>query len=217
MNNKIATIFLSVGLGLALILLFSRLSIFRLPGIQTGYEPDQPIKYSHRLHAGELAISCQYCHYGASQSRLAGIPSASICMNCHKFVTAPWGGVLAENKLADKEGRPAAKLISVELQKIFDALALNDKMQRDSSRSTSLLQWTKVHNLPDFVAFDHRPHVAAGVTCQRCHGPVETMERVRQISDLNMGWCIACHRQSNIDGIVGRAVHAPTDCAICHY
>lgn len=217
MNNKIITIFLIVGLGLGLILLVSRLGIFHLPGIQTGYEPDQPIKYSHRLHAGELGISCQYCHYGASQSPLAGIPSASICMNCHKFVTAPWGAILAENKKAEKEKRQPELIISPEIQKIYDAFALDEKMRHDSARLSKQIEWTKVHNLPDFVSFDHRPHIAAGVTCQRCHGPVETMERVRQIADLNMGWCVSCHRQSNVEGIAGRKVHAPTDCVVCHY
>lgn len=217
LNHRIITVFLTVGLVLALVLLFTRLTIFRLPGVQTGYEPDQPVKYSHRLHAGELGISCQYCHYGAKQSRYAGFPSASVCLNCHRFVTAPWGAVLAENKLAEKEGRPATRLVSGELQKVYRALGLDDQMRRNSTSGSAPLEWTKIHNLADFVYFDHRPHVAVGVACQRCHGPVETMERVRQITDLNMGWCIGCHRQSNIEGVVGRQVHAPTDCAACHY
>jgi hypothetical protein len=217
LNNRIITVFLAVGLVLALVLLFTRLAIYRLPGTQTGYEPDQPIKYSHLLHAGELGISCQYCHYGAKRSRYAGLPPASVCLNCHKFVTASWGAVLAENKLAEKEGRPAARLVSGELQKIYSALGFDTQTGRDSTSADRPLKWAKIHNLADFVSFDHRPHVAAGVACQRCHGPVETMERVRQVADLGMGWCIGCHRQSNADGVVGRQVHAPTDCAACHY
>lgn len=217
LGKRIITVFLAVGLALALVLLFTRLAIYRLPGSQTGYEPDQPIKYSHRLHAGELGISCQYCHYGAKRSRNAGLPATSVCLNCHRFITAPWGAVLAENRQAEKEGRPAARLVSGELQKVYRTLGLDDQMRRDAITLTPPLVWAKVHNLPDFVSFDHRPHVAAGVPCQRCHGPVETMERVRQIADLSMGWCIGCHRQSSAEGVVGRQVHAPTDCAACHY
>lgn len=217
MNSRIVTLFLGVGLAITLLLLLLRLSVFRMPGIQTGYEPDQPIKFSHRLHAGELGVSCQYCHYGAKLSRYAGLPAAGICLNCHRFVTAPWGAVLAENKKAEKEARQPTRLVSTELQKLYDALAWTEKMQLDSARLPTPLQWTKVHNLADFVYFDHRPHIAAGVACQRCHGPVETMERVRQVTDLNMGWCVNCHRQVNQEGVVGRAVHAPTDCAACHY
>jgi hypothetical protein len=75
----------------------------------------------------------------------------------------------------------------------------------------------RVHNLPDFVYFDHRAHVTAGVTCQHCHGPIESMERVRQVETLSMGWCVNCHRDATENGISGQAVHASTDCAVCHY
>ncbi|MCL4850701.1 MAG: hypothetical protein KJZ78_04885, partial [Bryobacteraceae bacterium] len=82
---------------------------------------------------------------------------------------------------------------------------------------TQPIAWTKVHHLPDFVYFDHRPHVNAGVTCQECHGPVETMERVRQVSDLSMGWCVNCHRNANRTGVAGKPVQASIDCSACHF
>ncbi|MBM3328993.1 MAG: hypothetical protein FJY67_05910 [Calditrichaeota bacterium] len=217
MNSRILTLALLAALVAALILLGERATVFRLPGIQTNYEPDQPVKFSHRLHAGEMNISCTYCHYGASRSRHAGIPATSVCMNCHRFVTAPWGAVLAENKAADKEGRPPESLVSPELKKVYAAFGLAAPNQPDSALSRESIVWSKVHNLPDFVWFDHRPHVAAGVLCQTCHGPVETMERVRQTNRLNMGWCVNCHRQANVEGVLGKTVNAPTDCSACHF
>jgi len=138
-------------------------------------------------------------------------------MNCHRFVTAPWGAVLAENKAADKEGRPPESLVSPELKKVYAAFGLAAPNQPDSALSRESIVWSKVHNLPDFVWFDHRPHVAAGVLCQTCHGPVETMERVRQTNRLNMGWCVNCHRQANVEGVLGKTVNAPTDCSACHF
>lgn len=207
-----------------------------LPGNQQGYEPVQPIAYSHRLHAGELGIGCEYCHSGASRSRHAGIPAAQTCMNCHKFVTAPFGAIRAEDELAKKEGRAPRRIVSPEIQKIYDALALNEKLERDPARQPRPIAWNKVHNLADFVYFDHRPHVNAGVACQTCHGPVETMERVRQISSLSMGTCVNCHRDVNRAGLDGKGnltsaaapaargdkpathqVNASIDCATCHY
>jgi hypothetical protein len=178
------------------VLLMSRAAVIHLPGNHQGYEPVQPIAYSHRLHAGELQIQCQYCHFGADKSRHAGIPPANVCMNCHKFVTAPLGAVRAEDELAEKEKRAPRPVVSAELRKLYDAV-----------EHTSPIAWTRIHSLPDFVYFDHRPHVHAGVACQQCHGPVESMERVRQAGDLSMGWCVNCHRGRN----------ASTNCSTCHF
>src|SRR5215813_3304104 len=125
-------------------------------GVQQGYAPVQPIAFSHRLHAGDHEIPCLYCHYGARQSRHAGIPSASVCMNCHA--------------LLEKQ--------TLDLERIREA-ALLDKPD---------VAWVKVHNLPDFVTFNHSQHVLSGVACQRCHGAVEKMERVEQVAPLTMGW-----------------------------
>src|SRR6266581_989105 len=132
-------------------------------GVQKGYAPEQPIAFPHKVHAGDYGIPCLYCHYGARTSRHAGIPSASVCMNCHSML--------------EKQ--------TVEIEKLKEAVQMGRP-----------IAWVKVHNLPDFVYFNHSQHVLNGVQCQRCHGPVETMERVEQVSPLTMGWCLDCHREN---------------------
>jgi hypothetical protein len=197
-----------------------------LPGNDAGHAPEQPIAYSHRLHAGELGIDCQYCHFAADKSPVAGIPPAALCMNCHNSVTARSDAVEAEKKLAEKEGRLARTIISPELKKLYNALALDDERKPIPGRKPEPLRWQRVHDLPDFVAFDHRVHVSRGVACQSCHGAVETMERVQQVSTLSMGWCVECHRLNNRDGKGAVEAgfnhprvdgHVSTDCAACHY
>lgn len=217
MKSRVLTLVLLVGLAGSSLALIPRMGAFRLPGNQQGYEPPQPIAFSHRLHAGELQISCIYCHSGAERSRYAGIPAASACMNCHKFITAPLGAVHAEDELAKKEKRDPRRIVSPELEKLYDALGLNAKMQPDPAKTAHPIVWTKVHNVPDFAYFDHRAHVNAGVVCQQCHGPVETMERLRQVPDLSMGWCVNCHRDANQTGVAGKRVYASIDCSTCHY
>jgi len=206
MSSRVLTIVLAVAVVFSGVLLASRSAMFRLPGNHQGYEPVQPIAYSHRLHAGELQIQCQYCHFSADKSRHAGIPPASVCMNCHKFVAAPLGAIRAEDDLAQKEKRAPRPVVSTELRKLYEAV-----------NSGTPIAWTRIHSLPDFAYFDHRPHVNAGVACQQCHGPVESMERVRQVSDLTMGWCVNCHRDANRTGVAGRRVNASTNCSTCHY
>jgi hypothetical protein len=206
LKSGILTIVLGTAVVFSSLLLASRAALFHLPGNQQGYEPAQTIAFSHRLHAGELQIQCQYCHYGADKSRNAGIPAASVCMNCHKFVTAPLGAIRAEDELAQKEHRQPRRVVSAELQKLYAAV--------DNRRP---LAWTRIDSLPDFAYFDHRAHVNAGVACQQCHGPVETMERVRQATDLSMGWCVNCHRTANRTGIAGKRVNASTNCSTCHF
>jgi hypothetical protein len=206
MKGRIITIILVVGILMVTVSLFSALANFRLPGNNKDYRPEQPIAYSHRIHAGELAIPCLYCHPGAERSRSAGIPSANICMNCHQYVTASLGAIREEERLAEEEGRQPRPVVSPELSRLYDALELDET-----------LEWVRVHKLPDFVAFDHRPHVTAGVACQRCHGPVEGMDRVRQFSNLTMGWCVGCHRESGGTRIAGRPVDPSLDCVTCHY
>ncbi|MBZ0172784.1 MAG: cytochrome c family protein, partial [Phycisphaerales bacterium] len=171
-SSQIVPVVLLVGAVVSVAALAARVGSFHLPGNNEGYSPEQPIAFSHRLHAGELLIDCLYCHSGAETSRHAGIPAASVCMNCHKFITAAWGAVRAEDDLAAEEGRKPERIVSPELQTLYTALALDETMKRDPERQTDPLEWVKVHNLPDFVFFDHRPHVNAGVSCQRCHGPV---------------------------------------------
>ena len=217
MSGRILTVVLIVGIVGAVLLLVPWVGALHLPGNQQGYEPPQPINFSHRLHAGEMQIACLYCHSGAEKSRHAGIPSANVCMNCHRLVTAPLGVVRAEDVQAEKEKRAARRIVSPELQKLYTALALDEKLQPNPAHPPRPIQWTKVHNVPDFVYFDHRPHVTAGVDCQSCHGPVENMERVKQTGDLSMGWCVNCHRDANRAGVAGKAVKASIDCSACHF
>jgi hypothetical protein len=215
-SSRILTAVLVVGLAGAVALLGVRAQALRIPGNQQGYEPVQPIAYSHRLHAGEMQIACLYCHYGAERSRHAGIPAASVCMNCHRFVGARLGAIRAEEARAREEGRRPEPVVSGEIRKLYRALGRDASLRPDPEGRPRPIAWTRVHALPDFVHFDHRPHVAAGVTCQQCHGPVETMERVRQEAPLTMGWCVNCHRQVNREGVDGRSVKASIDCATCH-
>jgi hypothetical protein len=216
-NKPILTYLLIIALAFATLLFAGQLRNIYLPGDQRGYEPEQPIDYSHRLHAGELQISCLYCHSGAETSRHAGIPSSNVCMNCHQFVTASLGAVRAEEEQAGKEGRAPRRLVSPDLRKLYDAMGLDENLRAGANGEARGLEWVRVHKLPDYVYFDHRAHTTAGVSCQQCHGPVETMERVRQVSSLSMGWCVNCHRQSSESGVAGRRVNASIDCAVCHF
>jgi hypothetical protein len=164
-------------------------------GINQGYSPGQPIAFPHKVHARDNQIPCLYCHSAARTSRHAGIPPASVCMNCHRLL----------------------KKQTAELEKLFEAVQRNRP-----------IQWVKVHNLPDFVHFNHSQHVLSGVACQRCHGSVETMNRIEQVMPLTMGWCLECHRERA--GVArngfARAVQTVTkkpkpagglDCASCHH
>ncbi|WP_158858456.1 c-type cytochrome [Lunatibacter salilacus] len=178
-------------------------------GIQQGYAPAQPIAYSHQLHAGQYEIQCQYCHTGVEIGKSANIPSANICMNCHMHI----------QNVGGQEG------ISPEIAKLYDAY--------DNNRP---IEWVRVHNLPDLAYFNHSQHVVVGgIECQTCHGPIEEMEVVYQHSALTMGWCIDCHRNTEIasqgneyyDKLV--LLHADSkdalkvkdigglECAKCHY
>jgi hypothetical protein len=217
-STRLATILLALGLGFCLLyFLQSGAMPIRLPGNQQGYQPEQPIKFSHRLHAGELQIGCLYCHSGAERSRHAGIPASSVCMNCHKFVSAPFGAVRAEYDDAAKEQREPRLIVSPEIQKIYDAVGFDAAQPQAPLQPQAPVAWNKVYTLPDYVRFDHRPHVNAGVACESCHGPVETMERVSQVPDLSMGWCVNCHRDATLNGVNGKPAKATLDCAACHY
>ena len=208
---------LLIGAIFSVALLGARLGSVHLPGNHQGYAPEQPIAFSHRLHAGELLIDCRYCHGGAETSRHAGIPASSICMNCHSIVTDTLGSQRAEDKRAEEAGEKPRRMVSGELQKLYDALALDENMEPKRGESPRPIEWIQVHNLPDFTYFSHSAHVNGGVACERCHGAVDTMERVSQVEDLSMGWCVNCHRSVNRVGVGGRAVDASLDCAACHY
>ncbi len=242
MYHVVLRLILLVGLFFSLFVLASGMSGWRLPDNQQGYAPKQPIEYSHRLHAGELQIDCLFCHSAAEHSRHAGIPSTDVCMKCHRFVTASFDVMSEKLRIEDQikqlreranaqsdDGDEATSLDdlqrqlgelknpSTELEKLYSSLGIESPTEPVPSSVDSSIPWVRVHNLPDYVYFDHRAHVAAGVTCQRCHGPVESMERMRQFETLSMGWCVNCHRESTENGINGQAVQASIDCTVCHY
>ncbi len=215
--RMLITTALLVALVLAALALARQVKDSPLPGSQQGYEPVQPIAFSHRQHAGQMQIACLYCHNGAERSAHAGIPAASLCMTCHRFVTAPQKDMLPEIVEARRATRAIRPVVSPELQALYNALALDDKFERDPKKTPRPIAWVRVHQLPSYACFNHCAHVRAGVNCQDCHGPVETMDRIRQTSDLSMGWCVNCHRDASKTGVNGKTVHASTDCATCHH
>lgn len=217
MEKPYVTVVLLVGLLLAGVLFAAEAMRQRWPDNQLGYSPPQPIAFSHRLHADELQIDCQHCHTAASESRHAGVPSGEACLRCHKFVTASFDAMQSEIRHADADKRKPGRVVSAELQKLYDALALDAEMKPIAGKSPQPIRWVRIHNLPDYVYFDHRAHVAAGVACQHCHGPIESMQQVEQFSNLSMGWCVNCHRDAAAHGVHGQPAQPSTDCAACHY
>ena len=215
MNKHFLTYVLLAGLGVSIVALANHLRTYPFPGNQQGYAPTQPLAFSHKQHAGDLGISCVYCHHNAGKSPHAGIPPASLCMNCHGLVTASWSDIKAEKEKAHREGRPERPIVSKELRKLYDALGLDDTLKPVKSKEPRAIRWVKVHNLPEYTRFDHRAHVSAGVKCQDCHGAVEKMEVISQKSSLSMGWCVQCHKDHQ--EIDGKKVSPSTDCAACHY
>ncbi|MFN6943392.1 MAG: cytochrome c3 family protein [Cytophagaceae bacterium] len=178
---------------------------FMAIGVEQGYAPVQPIPFSHALHAGEYEIDCNYCHTGAAKGKQAGIPSLNICMNCHGQITS--GPIYGEEAIATV---------------------------REAYEKNTPIQWVRIHNLPDLAYFNHSQHVdVGGIKCQTCHGPVQEMEVVYQYSPLTMGWCINCHRETEVNGADNAyydrliQVHNKNrftvaeigglDCARCHY
>ena len=160
-------------------------------GVDQGYEPVQPIHYSHRIHAGDNAIDCKYCHSSARVSKHSGIPSLNVCMNCHKSI-----GEVSEETLA--EGRKYGVDYNAEIEKLYVATGWNPDEQKYTGEAQPV-KWIRIHNLPDFAYFNHSQHVTVGgIECQTCHGPVETMEIMSQFAPLTMGWCITCHRETDV-------------------
>jgi cytochrome c2 len=164
-------------------------------GRQKGYEPVQPIYYSHKVHAGINQINCLYCHGSAWESKTAGIPAVNICMNCHKAINEYVKGPKLYNVNGDEINGTA------EIAKLYKASGFDPKnpSKWDPSKSKPV-EWIKIHNLPDHVYFNHSQHIRAGkVQCQTCHGEITAMDEVRQFAELSMGWCINCHRQTKVD------------------
>jgi len=192
--------------------------------VHTHYQPVQPIKFPHDLHAGIMKIDCQYCHSGAYKSKNASIPSLNVCMNCHKTIDRTLN----------------SKTPSTEIAKIYSALGYDPTTQKYDSTKATPIQWIRIHNLPDFAYFNHSQHVkVGGIKCQQCHGPVETMTEVYQYSPLTMKWCIQCHKRTEIkdqgkdnayydkmvqvhdlikkNGKVTEAMMGGIECGKCHY
>jgi mono/diheme cytochrome c family protein len=158
-------------------------------GIDQGYQPVQPIHFSHKIHAGDNKIDCKFCHSSARVSKTSGIPSLNVCMNCHKSIYEYTGETTEEY---------SKEFYDAEIMKLYKAVGWSDEDQQYTGE-TQPVKWTRIHNLPDFVYYNHSQHVTvAGLECQTCHGPVETMEEVYQYSPLTMVWCIDCHKKTNI-------------------
>jgi cytochrome c2 len=157
-------------------------------GVDQDYEPIQPIHYSHRIHAGSNGIDCKYCHSAARVSKNAGIPSLNVCMNCHKNIS----------EVSDTTATPehSKAFYDGEIKKLYDAVGWDGA---NYTGKTHPVKWVRIHNLPDFAYFNHSQHVTvAGIECQKCHGPVQTYEVQKQFAPLTMGWCIKCHRETDV-------------------
>jgi hypothetical protein len=168
-----------------------------------GYKPDQPIAFSHKIHAGINKIPCEYCHSGARQNKMSMVPSLNLCLNCHKAI--------------DKYSHCDDQIFSTaetgltgtqEMHKIYKYLGIDAKTKAPLSQEEldaredvykKPIEWVRIHNLPEHVYFNHAQHVVAGkIECQECHGPVEEMDVVEQHSPLSMGWCLDCHRKTEV-------------------
>ncbi|MCH1517198.1 MAG: c-type cytochrome [Flavobacteriaceae bacterium] len=160
-------------------------------GVDQGYMPVQPIHYSHKIHAGANQIECKYCHSSARVSKHSGIPSLNVCMNCHQ-------NIAEYNGEEDLENGYTKDFYTKEIKKLYAAVGWDEENQQYTGK-TEPVKWVRIHNLPDFVYFNHAQHVQVGqIECQTCHGPVEEMEVMYQYSPLTMGWCINCHRETNV-------------------
>lgn len=171
-------------------------------GRQQDYQPQQPIFYSHKVHAGTNQISCLYCHGGAQDSKQASIPSVNVCMNCHKAIDKYEG----PDELVRENGVKVDG--TAEIQKLYAYAGWNSstKSYNPDTNNDGMpdgakpIEWIKIHNLPDHVYFNHSQHVKVGKQqCQTCHGNIQEMPEVHQFAPLSMGWCINCHRQTKVD------------------
>ena len=159
-------------------------------GVDQGYQPIQPIKYSHKIHAGDNGIDCNYCHSSAKDSKTSGIPSLNVCMNCHKSISE-----VAEDT---KMGNLGKKELDKEIDKLYAKVGWDKKNYKYTGK-TEPVKWVRIHRLPDFVYFNHSQHVSVqGVACQKCHGPIQEMDEVFQHEPLTMKWCVDCHRTTDV-------------------
>jgi len=177
-------------------------------GVYKGYKPEQPIYFSHKIHAGENKIDCQLCHSSAKYGKVSEIPSVNVCMNCHRMISEYKGKYVEPGK--------SKEFYTGEIQKIYAAAGWDPQKQQYTGK-TKPIEWVRIHNMPDFVYFNHSQHVVAGekaiissfnkknpdnqidVVCKACHGKIDTMNVVQMANDFTMGWCIECHRTTEID------------------
>ena len=161
-------------------------------GRMKNYQPEQPIYYSHKVHAGTNQINCLYCHSGAQDSKFSNIPSVNVCMNCHMAVKEYKGDKIVRENGIEVNG-------TAEIQKLYSYAGWNPDSKK-YDKPGKPIQWVKIHNLPDHVYFNHSQHVKVGKqNCQTCHGPIQEMPEVKQFAELSMGWCINCHRESKVN------------------
>ena len=173
---------LFVGLVIAIVVLKLIFDSLMGVGVTTNYQPEQPIAFSHKIHAGDNSIDCNYCHTSARTSKHSAIPSANVCMNCHANIVS------------------GTTTGTTEIQKIYDAIGYDpDSRSYIPGYEQKPIEWVRIHNLPDLAYFNHSQHVTVGqLECQECHGAIEEMDVVKQSSELTMGWCIECHRETEV-------------------
>ncbi|MEY3619640.1 MAG: hypothetical protein RLZZ391_6 [Bacteroidota bacterium] len=160
-------------------------------GRSKDYQPEQPIYYSHKVHAGVNQINCQYCHTGTYQGKQATLPSVNVCMNCHQAINEYKGEPLVRENGDIVDG-------TAEIKKLYKYAGFTEGQPWDATKAQPI-EWVRIHNLPDHVYFNHAQHVNAGqVACQQCHGEIQNMGEVKQFSDLSMGWCVNCHRETKV-------------------
>ncbi|WP_041936112.1 c-type cytochrome [Blattabacterium sp. (Nauphoeta cinerea)] len=212
---------------------YMRLGVIMKIDVNKGYKPEQPIYFSHKIHSEINKIDCQYCHSSAKYGKVSGIPSINVCMNCHITINEYNGDYLEKGKSREEYNQ--------EIQKIYQAVGWDTKT-RKYSKKTNPIKWIRIHNMPDFVYFDHSQHIITGektiknkkvnLVCNACHGEVQKMDTVEMFNNFTMEWCISCHRNVEIDNnnqyykkyfpnekkdkitvdMVGGA-----ECAKCHY
>ncbi|WP_341654588.1 c-type cytochrome [Blattabacterium cuenoti] len=202
--------------------------------VNKGYKPEQPIYFSHKIHSEINKIDCQYCHSSAKYGKVSGIPSVNVCMNCHITIHEYNGDYLEKGKSRDEYNQ--------EIQKIYKAIGW-DPETRKYSKKIHPIQWVRIHNMPDFVYFDHSQHILTGekaikklkkvnLVCNACHGEIQKMDTVEMSNDFTMEWCISCHKNVGIDkknqyykeyfpNKTNKKITVDmiggTECAKCHY
>lgn len=224
--EKYNTVFKLSLVGLVLLTLFGLFNFMMGIGVDKGYEPEQPIYFSHQVHAGVQGIDCQYCHSSAKYGKVSGIPSPDLCMNCHKTIKEYKGDYYEEHLVESGKFASADDVKAFytgEIQKMYKAIGWDPETNQYTGEQRGI-EWVRIHNMPDFVYFSHAQHVVAGEkailkaiadgtipnaeelnlpqnsqVCFACHGDVSKMDEVKMANQFTMGWCIECHRTTEVD------------------